>query len=169
MDSACSRHMTRDDSLFSSITKINSGKVTFGENSKGKIIGVDNIQGRSSPLIKKVFLVNSLKHSVLSINQLCDKSYKIMFNHVCCLILENDKVLFVGNRKENVYKIKIDASMRIENYIVASINDNFLWHIRLGHISMDILSKLVKNKLVKGLPHIALKNEKLCDVCQIGK
>jgi len=92
-----------------------------------------------------------------------------MFNHVCCLILENDKVLFVGNRKENIYKIKIDASMMIENYIVASINDNFLWHIRLGHISMDILSKLVKNKLVKGLPHIALKNKKLCDVCQIGK
>jgi len=45
--------MTRDDSLFSSITKINSGKVTFEENSKGKIIGVDNIQGRSSPLIEK--------------------------------------------------------------------------------------------------------------------
>jgi len=26
----------------------------------------------------------------------------------------NDKVLFVGNRKENVYKIKIDACMRLE-------------------------------------------------------
>ena len=47
--------------------------------------------------------------------------------------------------------------------LIAIINDSFLWHKRLGHISIDILSKLVKNKLVKYLPHIALKNEKLCD------
>jgi hypothetical protein len=50
----------------------------------------------------------------------------------------NDKVLFVGNRKENVYKIKIDACIRIESCLIASINDNFLWHIKLAHISLDI-------------------------------
>ena len=79
-----------------------------------------------------------VKHNLLSISQLCDKGYKIMFNHACCLILENDKVLFVGNRKENVYKIKIDACIRIESCLIASINDNFLWHIKLGHINTDI-------------------------------
>jgi len=67
-----------------------------------------------------------------------------MFDHACCLILENDKVLVIGIRKEYVYKIKINICMRIENYLVASINDSFLWHRRLGHISMNILSKLVK-------------------------
>ena len=100
---------------------------------------------------------------------MCDKGYKIMFDHACCLILKNDKVLLVGNRKGNVYKIKIDACMRIESCLVATINDSFLWHGRLGHISMDILSKLAQNELVKRLPHIALKKEKLCDVCQMGK
>ena len=88
-----------------------------------------------------------------------------MFDHVCCLILENDKFLFIGNRKGNVYKIKIDTCMRIESCLVTSINDSFLQHKRLGHINMDILSKLVKNELVKGLPHIALKKKKLCDDC----
>jgi len=53
LDSACLRHITRDDSLFSSITKINSGKVTFKDNSKGNIIGVGNIGGKSSPSIEK--------------------------------------------------------------------------------------------------------------------
>jgi hypothetical protein len=55
--------------------------------------------------------------------------------------------------------------MRIKSYIVASINVSFLWRRKLGHISMDILSKLVKNELVKGLPHLAFKKEKLCDAC----
>jgi hypothetical protein len=45
--------MTGDDSLFSSITKINDGKVTFENNSKGKIIGVGNIRSKSSLSIKK--------------------------------------------------------------------------------------------------------------------
>jgi hypothetical protein len=55
--------MTGDDSLFLSITKINGGKVTFGDNSKGKIIGVDNIIGKSSHSIEKIFLINNLKRN----------------------------------------------------------------------------------------------------------
>jgi len=34
---------------------------------------------------------------------------------------------------------------------------------------MDILSNLVKNKLIKGFPCIAFKKKKLCDACQMGK
>jgi hypothetical protein len=37
--------MIEDDQLFSSITKINGEKVTFRDNSKGKIIGGGNIGG----------------------------------------------------------------------------------------------------------------------------
>jgi len=69
----------------------------------------------------------------------------------------------------NVYKIKIDAWMSIESCLVVRINDNFLWHRRLGHISMNILSKLVKNELVNGLPHIAFEKERLCDASSMGK
>jgi hypothetical protein len=45
--------MTGDTSLLSSITKINRGKVISGDNSKGKIIKVDNIGDKSSPSIEK--------------------------------------------------------------------------------------------------------------------
>jgi hypothetical protein len=34
---------------------------------------------------------------------------------------------------------------------------------------MNMLSKLVKNELVKGLLHIAFKKKRLCDACQMGK
>jgi hypothetical protein len=71
--------------------------------------------------LKKVFPINRLKHNLLNISQLCDKGYKIIFNHVNWLIIENNKVIYIGNRKENVYKIKINACMRIKSYLVASI------------------------------------------------
>jgi hypothetical protein len=54
--------------------------------------------------------------------------------------------------------------MSIESCLIASINDSFFRHRILGHISMDILLKLVKNELVRGLPHFVFKNEKLYDV-----
>ena len=76
-----------------------------------------------------------------------------MFYHACFFILENNKIIFVGNRKGNVYENKIDTYMKIENCL----------------ISIDILSKLVKNELVKGFPHIAFKKEKLYDACQMSK
>jgi hypothetical protein len=106
---------------------------------------------------------------LLSINQLYDKGYNIVFYYACCLILENDKVIFVENKKGNVYKININACMRIESFLVANIYNSFLWNRRLCHISMDILSKLLKNELVKGFSHIAFKKKKPCDTCQIGK
>ena len=59
--------------------------------------------------------------------------------------------------------------MRLKSCFIASINDSFLWHKILIHITMNVLSKLIKNELVKGLFHIAFKNERLCDACQMGK
>ena len=54
--------MTGNYSWFSSFTKIkNSGDVSFGDNSKGKIIGIDNVSNVSSTLIENVCLVENLK------------------------------------------------------------------------------------------------------------
>jgi hypothetical protein len=79
--------------------------------------------------LKKVFPINRLKHNLLNISQLCDKGYKIVTNHTSCLILENDKVIYIEIRKQNVYKIKIDACMRIKSCLVIIINDFFFFCI----------------------------------------
>ncbi|RVW31108.1 hypothetical protein CK203_093164 [Vitis vinifera] len=43
LDSGCSRHMIGDESKFAFLTKRKGGYVAFGDNSKGRIIGQDNI------------------------------------------------------------------------------------------------------------------------------
>ena len=67
MDSGCSRHMTGGESKFAFLTKKNGGYVTFGDNTKWRIIGQDNIGNGTSSLIDSVLLVNDLKHNLLSI------------------------------------------------------------------------------------------------------
>ena len=56
--------MISDYSYFSIFTKIeNGGDVLFGDNSKGKVLGVGNVG-----IIENICLVENLKHDLLSIS-----------------------------------------------------------------------------------------------------
>ena len=78
--------------------------MTFGDNGKGRIIGHGSIGNNSSSLIENVLLVDGLKHNLLSISQLCDKGFKLIFESSHCIIKDsqNDKIIFMGHRNENV-------------------------------------------------------------------
>ena len=85
--------MTRDESKFAFLTKKNEGYVTFGDNAKEKIIGQGNIGNDTSSLIENDLLVDGLKYNLLSISQLCDKGFKVIFEVSHCIIkdIQNDK------------------------------------------------------------------------------
>ncbi|XP_047182430.1 uncharacterized protein LOC124848714 [Vigna umbellata] len=64
LNNGCSRHMTSDPTRFTSLSHKTSGHVTFGDNNKGKIIGIGKIQTSSSYEIENVLLVLGLKHNL---------------------------------------------------------------------------------------------------------
>ena len=66
IDSGCSKHMTGDASNFTHISPKKSGHVTYGDNNKGRILGVEKICTNSSTSIENVILVEGLKHNVAS-------------------------------------------------------------------------------------------------------
>ena len=85
LDSRCSRHMTGEKERFSILSHHNGGNVTFGDNRKGEIVGKGTICSSSSN-IENVYLVDGLKHSLLSISQLCDKGNRVVFDSHSCLV-----------------------------------------------------------------------------------
>ena len=101
--------MTGDESKFAFFTKKNGGYVNFGDNAKGRIIGQGNIGNDTSSFIESVLLVDGLKHTLLNISQLCNKSFKVIFETSHCIIkdIQNDKTIFMGHRCDNVYTINI--------------------------------------------------------------
>ena len=116
-------------------------------------------------------LVEKLKHNLLNISQLCDKGYRVIFDKSKCVV-ENayvGKVLFVGNRCVNVYTINTDRASTNDKCFYALHDDGWLWYRRLGHASMDLISKISKNDLVKSLPKISFKKDKIYEACQFGK
>ncbi|WRX22573.1 Integrase [Theobroma cacao] len=59
------------------------------------------------------------------------------------------------------------------NYVTCILaneeNDSQLWHMRLGHVSMHTISKLIRKNLVIELPELKFENDHICDACQLGK
>ena len=51
--------------MFSTLTPKDGGYVTFGDNKKGKIIGIGNIGKTKFSNIENVLLVDGLKHNLL--------------------------------------------------------------------------------------------------------
>ena len=97
--------MIGDESKFSFLTRRKGGYVTFGDNGKGRIIGHGSIGNNSSSLIENILLVDGLKHNLLSISQLCDKCFKVVFESSHCIIKgsQNEKIIFIGHKNENMY------------------------------------------------------------------
>ena len=164
--------MTGDSCLFSKLEKKNGGNVTFGDNAKGKVVGIGTIGKDSSTCIDNVLLVDGLKHNLLSVSQLCDKGYKVTFDLNTCLVTKSldDKVVFKGKRSNNVYTIDLHSLTNQNVKCLVSIsNDAWLWHRRLGHASMSLLESLCKGEHVRDLPKIKFSKDKMCDACQMGK
>ncbi|CAN0920190.1 hypothetical protein LINGRAHAP2_LOCUS31894, partial [Linum grandiflorum] len=77
LDSGCSHHMTGDARLFSETTYKKEGRVTFGDNSKGRIVGRGTVGKYPQPVFTNVLLVENLKWNLFSISQLCDSGNRV--------------------------------------------------------------------------------------------
>ena len=96
--------MTWDINNFASLSRYHEGgTVTFGDDSKEKIVGIGNIKLGLSPMIENVTLVDGLKHNLLSVSQLCDKG----FDNLACRVIDrqSNTCIFSGFRENNVYMI----------------------------------------------------------------
>ena len=86
MDSGCSKHMTGDLTKFTSLKLKTEGLLTYGDNNRGRILGRGTVGTGNSTIIENVLYVEGLRHSLLSISQLCYKGYKVNFKSNGCTI-----------------------------------------------------------------------------------
>nr|KYP48826.1 hypothetical protein KK1_029467 [Cajanus cajan] len=157
--------MIGDTSKFIDITPKKSGHVTYGDNNKGKILGIGRIGTNFSTSIEIVLLMNGLKHSSSSVSQLCDKGFSVSFDSQKCLVEhKNDEhVKIIGFRVNYIYKIKLEKNMSYSQCLVSKDDESWLWHKRIAHINMEYLNKLISKDLEIGLPKIKFEKNKLGD------
>jgi hypothetical protein len=83
LDSGCTNHMTREKEMFTSFKENDcpSDTITFGDNSKGKVLGYGKISITNDHSISKVLLVESLDYIFLSISQHCEMGSNCLFTN----------------------------------------------------------------------------------------
>ena len=115
-----------------------------------------------------MLFVDGLKHNLLSISQLCDMGNKVTFYPKNCFVssLDEDKVIFSGERVDNVYVIDLNKIDNKDVKCLMSIShDMWTWHRRLGHANFKLMNDLCKHELVIGLPKLKFTKDKPCDAC----
>ena len=52
---------------------------------------------------------------------------------------------------------------------LSTLEESWLWHKRLGHLSFDHIIRLSKKKAVRDMPEIKRPSNTICKSCQLGK
>ena len=126
--------MTGDRSLFKVFESKKGGNVTFGDGSKSQIKGKGIISLLGLPDIANVLYVEGLRVNLLSIIQICDQDFMVLFSKGKCLVVdESGKKLISGvHTLDNCYGLVPDTDI-VCNSIRLPNED--LCHQWIGHAS----------------------------------
>ncbi|KAJ9539166.1 hypothetical protein OSB04_031899 [Centaurea solstitialis] len=172
LDSGCSKHMTGRKELLSNYREEYGGSVKFGNNELSPVVGHGDIVCKDIT-INNVAHVEGLNHNLFSIGKFCDKDLEVNFNKRRCAVrTEWGRELLVGTRKTNLYTIKLRHMLAKKSQCLItqkSSHQSLLWHRRLSHLNYTYLDRLVKERLVSGIPMIKFEPDQLCSGCAQGK
>jgi hypothetical protein len=93
LDNGCSNHMTGNNKLLPCLDSSISSNITLGNDHLVKVQGKGIVPILTKQNVKKdisnVYHVPELKHNLLSVGQLIEKGYKVLFEGASCKI--NDR------------------------------------------------------------------------------
>jgi hypothetical protein len=78
--SGCSRHMIGDKGWFSSLVPVVTRRyITFGDNGRGRVLSEGEIKVSDKITLRHVALVQSLGYNLLSVSQLLNEGFEVLF------------------------------------------------------------------------------------------
>jgi hypothetical protein len=128
IDSGCSRHMTGNKGWFSSLVPVVTRRyITFGDNGRGHVLSEGEIKVSDKITLKRVALVQSLGYNLLSVSQLLDEGFEVLFRPGGSRILDSrgDLVCMVVPEGQ-VVRADFSQSSSVERYFLAGYSSE-LW------------------------------------------
>ncbi|GMI94896.1 hypothetical protein HRI_003159000 [Hibiscus trionum] len=170
IDSGCTNHMTHDKELFRDLKPTNITKVRIGNGEyisvKGKgTVAITSCSG--TKLIPDVLFVPKIQQNLLSVGQLIERGFKVVFEDKYCLIKDA--------ANQDIFKVKIKGKSFAlnpleEEQTAFPIKENIteVWHKRLGHYHHQGLLQMKFKMMANDLPELDDQISS-CKACQFGK
>jgi hypothetical protein len=144
LDSGCSNHMTGNKDLLSCIDSLISSDITLGNNSLVKVQGKGTVPILTKQNVKKdinnVYHVLDLKHNLLSVGQLIEHGYKVLFEGASCRIYDktpNIKLISeICMTQNRIFPLTLRTTNLIQPYAQSTTtpNETMVWHTRFVHL-----------------------------------
>jgi hypothetical protein len=172
IDSGRLRHMNGDKGWFSSLVPVVTKRyITFGDNGRGRVLSEGEIKVSDKITLRHVALVQSLGYNLLSVSQLLDEGFEVLFQPGGSRILDSrGDLLCMVVPEGQVFRADFSQSSAVECcFLAGSSSELWKWHRKLGHLIFDLLSRLSKLNLVRGLPQLRFEKELVCAPCRHAK
>ena len=108
----------------------NQEKITFGDNSKGKVKGLGKVAISNDNPITNVLYVQSLSFNLLSIGQLCDLGFECLFKKKEVIVTKEDdnEMVFKGFRHNNLYIVDFSSDeVDVKTCLFTKTSLGWLW------------------------------------------
>ncbi|XP_021971805.1 uncharacterized protein LOC110866970 [Helianthus annuus] len=181
MDSGASRHMTGMLALLYDVKSINGGYVGFAGNQGGRIVGQGTLTNGVITFDKVNYIIE-LENNLLSISQICDKSFTVHFTKNEYLIIKpgfkipEEMVLMRAPRENDLYVLDISIATTTDHkkqcFVIktkATEKESIMWNRKMGHIHVRKMNFLVHNDLVEGVNLKSFHLNDDCVECKKGK
>lgn len=162
LDSGCSNHIINNENFFfESVLLKNPVEVKLPDGKALKATKVGNMKiyfknynNESQVELKNVFFVEGIRKNLLSFAKISES---------CTIVAKgNDakiydtisrKLITVAEKINDLYFVNSQLSLDKEIFVNAlKLTDKEKWHRCLGHVNFNYLNKIVKNKMLDGLP-----------------
>jgi hypothetical protein len=164
--------MTGDKGWFSSLVPmVTKRNITFGDNGRGRVLSEADIKVSDKITLRRVAFVQSLGYILLSVSQLLDEGFEVLFRPSGSRILDSrgDLVCTVVPEGQ-AFRADFSQSSGVERcFLAGSSSELWKWHRKLAHFRFDLLSRLSKLNLVRGFPQLRFAKELVCALCRHAK
>jgi hypothetical protein len=164
--------MTRNKKWFTSLSPLpHKEYAIFGDEKKGKLLGIDIIKVNDCFTLNDVALVDRLRYNLLSVSQLCDADLSLLFRKSDSYVLDySGKRVCDISHIINVFQADFSsAQSSLRCLILLSSSELWKLHRRLGHLSFDLLCQLNGLGLLQGLLLLKFESDLVCAPCRHGK
>lgn len=161
--------MTGDETQFTTLDRSFRARVEIGNGVFLKILGTGIVAVETqagTKYITNVYYVPKANQNLLSVGQLAENHYALLFKDTYCTIFDpRGAQILIIEMKNKCYSV--DWKTTRHNALFGSVIDSELYNC-MGHVNYDSLQRMFSQNIVDGLPKIVKPNH-VYKICQLGK
>ena len=155
-------------------------RVRIGNAVFARAVGVSNLNFSNNYYLNlnDMLFIPDFCRNLIFVSKFLDDVFSISFNNNLVIISRNGLSICTGNSENNLYVLRPLTHNSLLNTEIFKVekpktkwqkishDDTYLWHLRLGHINLDRIDRLIKSR---ALNQLKLGTLPICESCLEGK